>query len=142
MRKANATTSPSGNSASTGNAIVHAMRARSDAGCGCDARESCARAMARPTKTCPMLAMRCEDDMNARGVARDACSGEARAMSISLTSTLVFMLAAAPAPLVSEDIKTDEDFVRVLKESYTKREFSVPMRDGVKLHTHVWTPKP
>jgi len=48
---------------------------------------------------------------------------------------------SAPPPLVPFEIKTDDDVVRALREHYTKHEFRVPMRDGVKLFTHVYTPK-
>lgn len=49
---------------------------------------------------------------------------------------------AAPAPLVPFDVATTDDVVRALREHYTKHEHEIPMRDGVTLHTHVWTPKP
>jgi hypothetical protein len=48
---------------------------------------------------------------------------------------------APPAPLVPYEVKTDEDVARALREHYTKHEYRIPMRDGVRLHTHVYTPK-
>ena len=47
----------------------------------------------------------------------------------------------ADAPLVPDDIKTDDDVVRALKAHYTKHEVDIPMRDGRKLHTYYWTSK-
>lgn len=58
---------------------------------------------------------------------------------------VVFATAAAPvdttSPLMTAAIESDEGFVKALAEHYTKYEFRVPMRDGVKLYTHVWAPK-
>jgi putative CocE/NonD family hydrolase len=54
---------------------------------------------------------------------------------------LLALALVSASPLVPFEVKTDEDFVRALKEHYTKREHMIPMRDGVKLYTHVWTPK-
>jgi hypothetical protein len=51
-------------------------------------------------------------------------------------------LLATDAPLLDDVPKTDADVVRALAEHYTKHEFDIPMRDGVKLHTDVWEPKP
>jgi putative CocE/NonD family hydrolase len=53
----------------------------------------------------------------------------------------VAVAADTPPPLMSAAIESDEGFVKALAEHYTKYEFRVPMRDGVKLYTHVWTPK-
>lgn len=49
--------------------------------------------------------------------------------------------AADSGPLVKAEIKDDGDFVRALRENYTKHEFKIRMRDGVRLHTHVYAPK-
>lgn len=55
---------------------------------------------------------------------------------------LLLALALLSAqPLVPFDIKSDDDFVRALQEHYTKHEHLIAMRDGIKLYTHVWTPK-
>jgi uncharacterized protein len=59
---------------------------------------------------------------------------------------IAIALALTPAlkdagPLVPYEIKTDEDFVRALREHYTKNERAIPMRDGVKLHTDIYAPK-
>lgn len=47
----------------------------------------------------------------------------------------------ADKPLLSRELQTDEDFAKVIREHYTKFEYHIPMRDGVKLHTHVYVPK-
>jgi len=48
---------------------------------------------------------------------------------------------APDEPVVRGELKDDADVVRALRESYTKYEHAVPMRDGVKLHTSVFAPK-
>jgi predicted acyl esterase len=53
-----------------------------------------------------------------------------------------FVPAAAGNGLVPEDIKTDDDIVTALRAHYSKPGLEIPMRDGVKLHTDVWRPKP
>ena len=50
-------------------------------------------------------------------------------------------LLLAAAPLISVELKSDDDVVAALQSHYTKHEYEIPMRDGVKLHTDVWTPK-
>ena len=49
--------------------------------------------------------------------------------------------AVNDAPLVPYDLKDDADAARAIREYYTKYEYSIPMRDGVKLATHVYVPK-
>ncbi len=44
-------------------------------------------------------------------------------------------------PLVPFEIDSDKDYARALAAHYTKQEFKVRMRDGVRLHTAVWSPK-
>jgi hypothetical protein len=44
-------------------------------------------------------------------------------------------------PLVPFEVANDEDVARAIREYYTKYEYRIPMRDGVKLHTHVYVPK-
>jgi len=63
-----------------------------------------------------------------------------------LVALLVLVFADRPAsassaPLISAALDSDEAFVKALKTHYTKYEFRIPMRDGVKLYTHVWAPK-
>lgn len=41
----------------------------------------------------------------------------------------------------SEDEKKSKDLVEYIKANYTKHEFLIPMRDGVRLFTSVYTPK-
>ena len=41
----------------------------------------------------------------------------------------------------SDDEKKAKDLVEYIKASYTKHEFLIPMRDGVRLFTSVYTPK-
>src|SRR5262245_61687805 len=41
----------------------------------------------------------------------------------------------------SEDEKKSKDLVEYIKANYTKHEFLVPMRDGVRLFTSIYTPK-
>ena len=66
----------------------------------------------------------------------------AASLSFVWLSTAAAVGAPAPAPLVPFDVKSDDDAARALREHYTKREVMIPMRDGVKLYTHIWTPKP
>jgi putative CocE/NonD family hydrolase len=54
---------------------------------------------------------------------------------------LLFIVVAAAAPIVPFEIKNYADAVRAIKEHYTKHEYMVPMRDGVRLYTSVYTPK-
>ena len=49
--------------------------------------------------------------------------------------------ALATTPLVPFEVANDEDVARAIREYYTKYEYRIPMRDGVKLHTHVYVPK-
>jgi putative CocE/NonD family hydrolase len=51
----------------------------------------------------------------------------------------VVLLVAAP--LVPFDVKTEADVARAIREHYTKHAFEIPMRDGVRLYTDVFTPK-
>jgi uncharacterized protein len=44
-------------------------------------------------------------------------------------------------PLLPQDLTTDADVARALRESYTKYEHMIPMRDGVRLFTSVYVPK-
>jgi putative CocE/NonD family hydrolase len=44
-------------------------------------------------------------------------------------------------PLIPRELASDEDIARALREHYTKHEFRIPMRDGVRLFTHVYVPK-
>lgn len=44
-------------------------------------------------------------------------------------------------PLIQRELSTDEDLARALREHYTKYEYRIPMRDGVKLFTHAYVPK-
>ncbi len=66
-------------------------------------------------------------------------------MLLVLALTLSLSLsAAAPAsavPLVATALDNDEAVVKALASHYTKYEHRIPMRDGVKLYTHVWVPK-
>lgn len=48
---------------------------------------------------------------------------------------------AAEGPLVPFEIATDADYVRAIREFYTKYEYRIPMRDGVNLYTTVFVPK-
>ncbi len=44
-------------------------------------------------------------------------------------------------PLIREELKDDESRARALREYYTKHEYRIAMRDGVRLFTVVYTPK-
>jgi uncharacterized protein len=44
--------------------------------------------------------------------------------------------------LVPYEVKNDADMARAIREYYTKYEYRIPMRDGVRLHTAVYVPKP
>ena len=45
------------------------------------------------------------------------------------------------APLVPYDTFEEQDFVRAIREYYTKYEYRIPMRDGARLFTNVYVPK-
>lgn len=49
--------------------------------------------------------------------------------------------ATADEPLVRGSVESDADVSRVIRENYTKYEYAVPMRDGVKLFTVAYVPK-
>lgn len=51
---------------------------------------------------------------------------------------LFFLFSALTLPIFSQNSASDSAFIR---DSYTKREVMVPMRDGVKLFTSIYTPK-
>ena len=58
----------------------------------------------------------------------------------------VCVQAAPPTPLLStplvpQPLTTDQAVVDAIAAFYTKHEFQVPMRDGVRLHTTVYVPK-
>ena len=44
-------------------------------------------------------------------------------------------------PLIPRELTTDEELAQALREHYTKFEYRIPMRDGVRLFTHVYVPK-
>jgi putative CocE/NonD family hydrolase len=46
-----------------------------------------------------------------------------------------------PPPLIGTPVATDAEYVAAIREHYTKHEHRIPMRDGVRLFTHVYTPK-
>jgi putative CocE/NonD family hydrolase len=48
---------------------------------------------------------------------------------------------SADRPLIPHEIVSDEDRARAIREHYTKYEYRIPMRDGVRLFTHVFVPK-
>jgi len=63
------------------------------------------------------------------------------AMLLPLFVSCASLAGTTPPALVPFEIKTDEDVARALREHYTKHEFRIPMRDGVRLFTNVYTPK-
>jgi uncharacterized protein len=46
-----------------------------------------------------------------------------------------------PALLFADEVQNEADVVRLLRAHYTKYEYSVAMRDGVRLHTAAYVPK-
>ena len=44
-------------------------------------------------------------------------------------------------PQLNEDEKKAKELREYIKANYTKHEFLIPMRDGVRLFTSVYTPK-
>jgi len=60
---------------------------------------------------------------------------------LSLTLSALVLIGAPAPDLVPYSLDEPKDYKRALSEFYTKREFEIPMRDGVRLHTAVWTPK-
>ena len=48
---------------------------------------------------------------------------------------------ASDAPLVQAELKDMDDLARAIREHYTKYEYDVRMRDGVRLHTDAFVPK-
>jgi len=65
------------------------------------------------------------------------------------TTTTVLSENASPSvnkseawrPLIARELVTDDDITRALREHYTKYEYRIAMRDGVRLFTHVYVPK-
>jgi uncharacterized protein len=49
--------------------------------------------------------------------------------------------ARAPALLFQDEVQTEADMARLLRAYYTKYEYTIPMRDGVRLHTAAYVPK-
>ncbi len=45
------------------------------------------------------------------------------------------------APLVPYEVANEQDIPRAIREYYTKYEYRIPMRDGVRLFTNVYVPK-
>lgn len=66
-------------------------------------------------------------------------------ISITLLFSLVFLatgaLCAKPAKSKKEDQTAEAIDAKWLKANYAKAEYMIPMRDGVKLYTAVFTPK-
>ena len=52
----------------------------------------------------------------------------------------IALLLGLPAPLQAQQGGPDRE-VLALRDHYTKREVLIPMRDGVKLFTAIYTPK-
>jgi uncharacterized protein len=50
--------------------------------------------------------------------------------------------ATDAAMLVPYEVKNDADMAKAIREFYTKYEYRIPMRDGARLHTAVYVPKP
>ena len=69
--------------------------------------------------------------------------------SLALSVALVYAQTTQPvsqpiyqlAPQLSEEEKKAKDLREYIKANYTKHEFQIPMRDGVRLFTSVYTPK-
>ena len=53
----------------------------------------------------------------------------------------LLLLSALPAPILPAADKVEPVDKAWLEENYTKYEYRIPMRDGVKLHTAVYAPK-
>lgn len=49
--------------------------------------------------------------------------------------------ASADEPLVKGPVESDAEYAKAIREFYTKYEYRIPMRDGVKLFTDVFVPK-
>jgi uncharacterized protein len=56
-------------------------------------------------------------------------------------AALIGALRSVPLPPVGAQAKSDAHAEAVVREHYTKYEFRIPMRDGVKLFTAVYVPK-
>ena len=74
------------------------------------------------------------------GLTRRWSAWHAASMLASLA--LAFAALAPAPPLVSGPLDTDEAVVAAIAAHYTKHEALVPMRDGVRLHTTIYVPKP
>jgi len=64
--------------------------------------------------------------------------------SLLLCCALAWPALAAPpsdAPLIAAELKDDAEIAKALREYYTKYEYRIPMRDGVKLYTVAYVPK-
>ncbi len=61
-------------------------------------------------------------------------------MRVTHTILLLLLLACSGAPWLVAQTAADDDSL-FLREHYTKREVYIPMRDGVRLFTTIYTPK-
>ncbi|MBI5611278.1 MAG: hypothetical protein HY902_20560, partial [Deltaproteobacteria bacterium] len=63
-----------------------------------------------------------------------------------LLAGLALAATAAPKPATAAELapggcKDEAGVAQVLREHYTKRAVRIPMRDGVRLYTHIYTPR-
>ena len=63
------------------------------------------------------------------------------ALTATAAPTLESPKSGADKPIIPGELHTDEEITRALREHYTKHEFRIAMRDGVRLFTHVYVPK-
>ena len=75
------------------------------------------------------------------GSATLACGAAAAPARVEPRRSGPAPLETPTEPLVQGPVETDADVARVIRESYTKHEYRIPMRDGVKLFTVAYVPK-
>ena len=62
-------------------------------------------------------------------------------MNKRLLTFIVFVLLLVAFPFASTAQQTPEELAEYIRDKYTKREVTIPMRDGVKLFTVIYEPK-
>ena len=65
----------------------------------------------------------------------------APALLACLLAPLALAAAPCPPPLLPAEPKDPEDLARVVRESFVKYEYRIPMRDGVTLYTVAFVPR-
>lgn len=70
-----------------------------------------------------------------------ACNGLPPPQPVSAQPRAGAKARRAPTPLIDGTLSDDEQAADAIAQNYTKYVHRIPMRDGKKLHTHVYVPK-